>query len=116
MKFVRAEWSDLDSTCLKAYLLGAKYGDLSSVLGKPDDDGGEPKVPVSWVVKMEDGFVLTIYAWKMSKREAMLVNDEWNIGGKDEATEDEVVAHVQRLFPAFKVRGSVNFRRHVSEI
>jgi hypothetical protein len=117
MKFVRAEWPDLDSTCLKAYLLGANYRDLTSVLGKPeDDDGGEPKVPVFWGIKMEDGFVVTIYAWRMSKWEAMSTNDEWNIGGNSEATEDEVAVHVQQLFPAFKVRGSVSFRSYVNEI
>jgi len=69
-------------TSLQGYVT-ATYQQLKSLLGEPTfgpDGNMDGKVTCEWVLKFEDGSVVTVYDWKTYSRTPRKMY-EWHVGG-----------------------------------
>jgi hypothetical protein len=70
---------------------------LKQLLGEPEyeNNTGEDKVNMEWVLETEDGDVFTVYDWKEGRpiKDEELI--EWHIGGKNKM--DTITAKIEIL-------------------
>jgi hypothetical protein len=61
----------------------ATVNDLIFIIGEPtyDDNTGQDKVNIEWVLEDENGNVVTIYDWKEYRKIGMDEKIVWHIGG-----------------------------------
>lgn len=89
MNYIRASDNPYlaSGTCLQGYVK-ATYDNLVKAFGKPGV-GDNSKTDAEWIVRFEDGTVVTIYNWKNGKNycgdHGLDVEDikDWNVGGHD---------------------------------
>ena len=92
----------IGGTCLQGYVK-TTFDNLVKAFGQPGPSDGY-KSDAEWIVKFDDGTVVTIYNWKNGKNycgdQGLDVEDirEWNVGGHDKrapAYVGQVLAGVQ---------------------
>jgi hypothetical protein len=83
----------------------ASVNELIEVVGKPtyEDNTGQDKVNIEWVLEDDNGNVITIYDWKEGHSLSYDEKINWHIGGKNKDITDnakEEIEYVLRFLPA----------------
>jgi L-ascorbate metabolism protein UlaG (beta-lactamase superfamily) len=70
---------------------------LRKILGEPADENnsGEDKVNMEWVLETDGGDVFTVYDWKMGHSLAEQEKVKWHIGGKNERVTGEALSEIK---------------------
>jgi hypothetical protein len=83
----------------------ASVNELIEVVGKPtyENNIGQDKVNIEWVLEDDNGNVITIYDWKEYRKIGYDEKINWHIGGMEKDITDnakEEIEYVLRFLPA----------------
>jgi hypothetical protein len=83
----------------------ASVNELIKIIGEPtyEDNTGEDKVNIEWVLEDDNGNVVTIYDWKQYRKIGYDEKIEWHIGGMGKDITDntkEEIEYVLRFLPS----------------
>ena len=75
----------------------ATVNDLIFIIGKPtyNDNTGQDKVNIEWVLEDENGNVITIYDWKEYRKIGMDEEIVWHIGGMSKEITDNAKEEIE---------------------
>jgi hypothetical protein len=91
-------------TCFYHSTVTATVNDLIFIIGEPtiQDNTGEDKVNIEWVLEDENGNVVTIYDWKEYRKIGMDEKIEWHIGGMSKKITDNAKEEID-LVLSYKI-------------
>jgi L-ascorbate metabolism protein UlaG (beta-lactamase superfamily) len=71
---------------------------LRKILGEPADENntGEDKVNMEWVMETDAGEVFTVYDWKMYRPLRENEKVSWHIGGENERITETALSEIEK--------------------
>jgi hypothetical protein len=97
---------DTDRTSFHDSTVKATVNELITVIGNPiyENNAGEDKVNIEWVLEDDNGNVIAIYDWKMYREIGYDEKIEWHIGGMSKDITDnakEEIEYVLAFLPVY---------------
>jgi hypothetical protein len=96
---------ETNGTSFHGSTVRASVNELIEVVGKStyEDNTGEDKVNIEWVLEDENGNVITIYDWKQYRPLSYDEKINWHVGGMEKNITDnakEEIEYVLRFLPS----------------
>jgi hypothetical protein len=96
---------EVNGTSFHNSTVRASVNELIKIIGEPtyEDNTGEDKVNIEWVLENEGGDVITIYDWKEYRKIGYDEKINWHVGGMEKNITDnakEEIEYVLRFLPS----------------
>jgi hypothetical protein len=96
---------EANGTSFHSSTVRASVNELIKIIGEPtyEDNTGEDKVNIEWVLEDDNGNVVTIYDWKEYRPLSYDEKINWHIGGMEKNITDNVkeeIEYVLRFLPS----------------
>lgn len=98
---MKATKQSADGTSFHHTIVSATINELTAVFGQPthDNNDGQDKVNVEWVLETDSGYPITIYDWKEYRAIGEDELIEWHIGGHSVSITEEAKKEIEALLP-----------------